>query len=115
VIGPPARRLVFDVYLHRALPPPVAVTAHVLRPGMQGSLGDARPQSRWFDRLPVEHDLTLLGGHPGDRPSEGYPRLRELTRRLLESMNWSDEPFTGYRLEVPYPVFDLEYVIAADF
>jgi hypothetical protein len=115
VIGPPARRLVFDVYLHRALPPPGAVTAHVLRPGVQGSLGDARPASRWFDRLPAEHDLVLLGGRPGDRPSEGYARLRELTKHLLSSMNWIDEAFTGYRLEVTYPVFDMEYVIAAEF
>jgi hypothetical protein len=115
VIGPPARRLVFDLYLHRSLPAPTSVTAHVLRPGTQGSLGDARPQSRWFDRLPIEHDLVLLGGAPGDRPSPGYSRLGDLTRYLLDSMDWRDEPFTGYRFEVTYPVFDLEYVIAAEF
>lgn len=30
-------------------------------------------------------------------------------------MEWSRGQFAGYRLEVPYPVFDLEYLIAAEF
>ncbi len=115
IIGPPTRKLVFDLYLHRSLPAPSAVTAHVLRPGTQGSLGDARPQSRWFDRLPIECDLLLLGGEPGDRPSAAYPRLGELTRYLLGAMNWEQERFTGYRFELSYPLFDMEYIIAAEF
>ena len=115
VIGPPARRLVLDVYLHRGLPPPREVAAHVLRPGATGSLGDARPRARWFDRLPLEHDLTLLAGRPGDRPSDAYPRLGELTRSLVDSMGWAETDFAGYRLEVEYPLFDMEYVVAFEF
>jgi hypothetical protein len=115
VIGPPARRLVLDFYLHRSLPAPTSVTAHVLRPGTMGSLGDARPRSRWFDRLPIELDLILLGGAPGTRASPAYPRLGELTGHLLDSMDWGRESFSGYRLEVTWPLFDMEYVIAAEF
>jgi hypothetical protein len=115
VIGPPTRHLVFDVYLHRGLPAPRSVSAHVLRTSTQGSLGNARPQSRWYDRLPLEHDLILLGGAPGDRPSPAYGRIGELTRYLIESMHWQNVRFVGYRFDVAYPVFDCEYVIAVEF
>lgn len=115
VIGAPARRLVFDLYLHHGLPAPRSVSAHVLRPATHGSLGNALPQSRWFDRLPFEHDLTLLSGRPGDRPSPAYARLGELTRHLTDLMGWTGERFAGYRFEVSYPVFDMEYVISAEF
>lgn len=115
VIGPPTRHLIFDVYLHRGLPAPRSASAHVLRTSSQGSLGNARPRSRWYDRLPLEHDLILLGGEPGDRPSPAYPRLGELTRSLIDSMHWKDVGFVGYRFDVTFPIFDCEYVIAADF
>lgn len=115
IIGPPTRTLVFDLYLHRGLPAPKSVAAHVLRPATQGSLGNARPQTRWYDRIPQEHDLTLLGGSVGSRSSEAYPRVSDLTRHLADSMRWQGVEFTGYRLEVEFPLFDFEYVIAAEF
>lgn len=115
VIGPPARTLVFDLYLHSGIPAPRSVSAHVLRPSTQGSLGNARPQSRWYDRVPQEHDLLLLGGTPGSRSSAAYPRVGELTQHLIHAMNWQTIQFTGYRFEVEYPMYDFEYVIAAEF
>lgn len=115
VIGTPARRLVFDFYLHRSLPPARAIGAHVLRPGTLGSLGNARPASRWFDAMPHDHDLTLLGGAPGDRTSTAYARLGDLTRHLVQASGWENESFTGYRLELAYPVFDFEYIIAMEY
>jgi hypothetical protein len=30
-------------------------------------------------------------------------------------MGWTGERFVGYRFEVTYPVFNMEYVIAAEF
>jgi hypothetical protein len=115
IIGPPTRTLVFDLYLHRGLPAPKTVSAHVLRPSTQGSLGNARPQTRWYDRIPQEHDLVLLGGSPGTRGSDAYPRLGELTKHLVQSMQWESTEFAGYRLEVEFPLFDFEYVIFAEF
>lgn len=115
VIGPPTRTLVFDLYLHRGITVPKSIGAHVLRPSTQGSLGNARPQSRWYDRVPQEHDLVLLGGTPGSRSSAAYPRIGELTRHLVTAMNWQGVEFNGYRFEVEYPVYDFEYIISAEF
>jgi hypothetical protein len=87
----------------------------VLRPSTQGSLGNARPDSRWYDRLPQEHDLLLLPGRPGSRGSAAYSQVGPLTQHLVEVMNWQGIDFSGYRLEVEFPLFDFEYVIAAEF
>lgn len=117
VIGPPTQRLVFDVYLHDGLLPARSVSAHVLRTGTQGSLGNARPRSRWYDRLPGDVSIELLSGpgRPGGRGSAAYARLGELTTHLVETMGWQDVGFSGYRVEVEYPLFNFEYVIAAEF
>src|SRR5437867_2616781 len=113
-VGIPARRLVVDLYVHHNFPAVRGACAHAFRPGILGALGDAHPRSRWFDRLPVEHDILLLSGAPGDRSIDVYPRIGELTRHVQSAMQWAGQPFTGYRLDIEYPLFDIQYVLQLD-
>lgn len=115
VLGVPARALVMDVYLHRSLAAQSIPSSSVIRLGLRGMLGNERPAKRWFDVLPEQPDVVLLGDRLGARHSAAYRRLADLTRYIGDEMDWAGEPWVGYRLEVAYPICDVEYVLSFDF
>jgi len=108
----PARRLIFDVYLHRdiacrCIP---SLELHLWTPQT-----GAHASSRWSTRFPGGPRLGLLG--PGLRGSQtdSYARHAELTAHLFERVGWESEQFIGYRCESIFPVWRGGYCMVFDF
>ena len=99
------------VYLHRDLPAPASCQAVVLRPGTQGAVGDARPATRWADQLPAEHELTT----PATGATPAYARIGELAEFVRRATSFEADEFASYQLDVAYPLFGMEYVMAFEF
>lgn len=108
----PARRLIFDVYLHRdiacrCIP---SLELHLWTPQT-----GAHASSRWSTRFPGGPRLGLLG--PGLRGSQtdSYAKHAELTAHLFERVGWESEQFIGYRCESIFPVWRGGYCMVFDF
>ncbi|MCW5754750.1 MAG: hypothetical protein KIT24_08615 [Phycisphaeraceae bacterium] len=111
-IRTPTRRLLFDVYLHRSLAlssvPLLAAYMSLPSPGV-----DTTP--RWHERLPVSVDLRVLGPGMDASDSDAWPRHRELTQHLFQSLEWPFDAFIGYRCDVTFPVSSATYMMTFDF
>ncbi len=70
---------------------------------------------RWFDRLPARPRLDHLGVGLESAGSTDYPRLARLLGHLFESQGWSADEFVGYRCQVDYPVWGVQYLMSFDF
>lgn len=108
----PCRHLVFDIHLHRdiaraCLP---SLDAHLWRPDFAQHVGD-----RWQTRFAEAPMLQVL--RPAQRvpPSQGYPRLPELTKAVFARAGLASEEFIGYRCEVAYPIWRAGYCVSLEF
>jgi hypothetical protein len=111
VAGAPSRALVSDVYLPASVAANLTCSAAVFRPGTLGSIsGD--PSSRWFDRVPATLAPMLLGRGIGNAATDHYSRQSELTARVFTHLGMDPDQFVGYRLEVPFPLVQLNYVLS---
>lgn len=115
IIGMPTRWLLMDVYLERSLARQCTPQMSVLRLGMAGPLGHNHPDSRWYDRIPDEPTLELLGPGLARKPSRAYERSTELAAHLLRRSGWSADQFVCFRCEVQYPYWEMEYVMTFNF
>ncbi len=108
----PARRLVFDVYMHRELAriSIPGMDMHLWGPELGEGVGD-----RWFIRFPSAPKLTLLGTGLRNAATPSYTRHAELTHYLFEQAGWPAGEFIGYRCEVSYPVWRAGYCMSFDF
>lgn len=112
IIGMPSRWLLMDIYLERSLARGGTPQIAVFRLGITGPLAHSDPDCRWFDRLPEDPPLELLGPGIARRPSRAYPRCRELAAHLLERAGWAADQFIGFRCEVEYPIWETEYLMS---
>lgn len=108
----PARRLVFDVYLHKQI-------ARRCIPSLEAHLWNANVGQqglwRWSTRFPRGPKLELLGHGVANSGTAAYPRHTELTQHLFEQSGWDPEDFVGYRCDVPYPIWRAGYCMLFDF
>lgn len=106
----PARRMIFDTYLHRSLAkssvPSAGVYLFLPSPGADSP--------RWHERIPGEIELRLLAA-PSGGESDAWPRCGELTRALFEMVGWPADAFIGYRCDVRFPVCGASYMVTFDF
>ena len=70
---------------------------------------------RWFDRLPDHPQLEHLGLGLEQTRSTAYPRITALIGHLCSSQGWDPDEFVGYRCEVAYPVWGVQYLASFDF
>lgn len=112
LINFPARRMLFDVYLHRdiarrCLP---SIELHLWAPESPSHV-----QARWSTRFPGSPRLELLG--PGLRAiaTPTYARLPEVVARMFSLAGWEPEEFVGYRCEKAYPMWRGGYCMSFDF
>ncbi|MBX3358169.1 MAG: hypothetical protein KF745_07055 [Phycisphaeraceae bacterium] len=108
----PARRLIFDVYLHRdiarrCIP---SIELHLWEPdvGRQGA-------GRWATQFPGGPRLELLGPGLSGAATDAYPRHADLTSHLFSRLDWPADEFVGYRCDIPYPVWRAGYCMVFDF
>jgi hypothetical protein len=109
----PARRLVFDVWLHReiarrCLP---SLELHLWGPQVATQHGI----SRWSTRFPGGPRLQLLGSGLEHAASTGFARHAEMTASLFGALGWDAGEFVGYRCDVAYPVWRAGYIMLFDF
>lgn len=108
----PARRLVFDTYLHRSMARECipSLSLHLFPPDMQGPASE-----RWLTRHPRGPRLQVLGGDIDHAAPAAYPRYPQLLKAVLGALEWPEGDFVGYRCEVEYPVWNGVYIMAFDF
>jgi hypothetical protein len=108
----PARRLLFDVYLHRSLARACipALSLHLFPPDMLGP-----PSERWLTRHPRGPRLAVLGSDLENSATPAYPRYAELMRSVFRTLEWPEEEFVGYRCETEYPLWNAVYIMTFDF
>lgn len=122
----PSRHLMMSVYLHRALAqrsiPSLASFALGNRgPVSAPDVGEHGPSpvnlasQRWFDRMPERPTLEHLGVGLDHAGSTAYPRITRLLAHLCDAQGWDPEEFVGYRCQVDYPVWGVQYLMTFDF
>jgi hypothetical protein len=106
----PARRLTFDVFLHREIAARCvpSVEAHLWGPDVTepGS-------SRWSTRLPGGPRLEII--KPGEGATRSFARYPEMQASVFARVGWDPAEFVGYRCEVEYPLWRAGYCMAFDF
>lgn len=108
----PARRMVFDVFLHRSMARQciASLDLHATPPDVAG-----RQAERWLTRLPRPPRLTMLGDDVSSAGTSAYPRYVELLDTMLGRLRWPAEEFVGFRCEVDFPMWNGVYIMSFDF
>lgn len=107
----PARRMVYDVFLHRdiarrCIP---SMEVHLWRPDLAGP-----GPGRWSTRFPGGPRLELLSG--GAAVETGaYARQPDLLAHVLGQIGWDADEFVGYRCETLFPIWRAAYCMIFDF
>lgn len=108
----PAKRLIFDVLLHRSLAraciPSVGV--YSIQPNLAETL-----DLRWLDRFPVTPKLEVLQPGIANVAHTAYPRYTELLGHLFDRLGWDAGEFIGYRCDVVYPVWGGGHCMIFDY
>lgn len=106
----PARRLFMEMYLDPSLGEdiqPVVQHGMVPPPGMTGDL--------WAFRLGHPPHLEKLGSLPEGAVTDRFPEGIEILSLVFERIGWSLPRFTGWRCEIPYPIWQIAYQFSFDF
>jgi hypothetical protein len=122
----PSRNLLMSVHLHRSLAqksiPSLACYALGNRgpvaaadTGEHGTAPVNLASQRWFDRLPNRPRLEDLGLGLEQAGSTAYPPITNLIQHLCASQAWDSNEFVGYRCQVKYPVWGVQYLMSFDF
>jgi len=122
----PARNLLMSIHLHRSLAKASIPSLGCFALGNRGPV--AAPDTgehgisptnlasqRWFDRLPDRPQLEHLGLGLEQTGSKKYPRITALIEYLCASQGWDPGEFVGYRCQVEYPVWGVQYLVSFDF
>ncbi len=104
-VDSPARRLVFDVYLHRTMARHFVPRTAIFRmtPGVVTGTSAA-----WHDQLPYPPPLEVLG-EPTAQRSRFHARQPEMVAAFFDRLQWPIDEFVGYRIEVEYPHYAALY------
>lgn len=112
MINFPARRIVFDVYMHRDLARTCipSLDLHLWRPDFAANIGD-----RWQTRFANGPRLELLGPGAANAHTRAYERHADLTNFLFRKLALDPQRFIGYRCAADYPVWRAGYCMSFDF
>lgn len=112
LINFPARRMIFDVFLHRDLARHCipGLDHHLWRPDFAIQTGE-----RWQTKFPRSPRLEVLSAGLADAQTKAWPRYTELLAFLLDTHSGSPGDYIGYRCECAYPVWRTGYRITLDF
>jgi hypothetical protein len=114
VVSHPSERLVSDVYVPRSMVGSLECCAGAYHHGSMGGL-TGPPSRRWFDRLPVTVTPLLLGRGIGNARLQGFPKHVRLTERIFDAAGAVPSDYTGFRLEVAYPLLYAQYALSFEF
>ncbi|MFH0983525.1 MAG: hypothetical protein V2A79_18570 [Planctomycetota bacterium] len=112
-IDVPAKRLLFDVYLHRSLATMCIASLDIFFMGIRGP-AEYRDE-RWFDRYPPAAHLQHLGPGIAQTATPVYAQHARLTHYVFDSLGWRADEFVGYRCLTRYPPWPLQNLMGFDF
>ncbi len=107
----PARRLVFDTFIHRDLADACvsSIEAHLWMP----DVGIRHDAARWSTRLPGGPTMERIS--PLAAATSAHETYQDLLSHVFEELGWPADDFVGFRCDIPYPVWRGGYVMLFDF
>lgn len=107
----PAKRLSFDVFVHRDLYPSTEPELLVYDTSIRG-VADVNDPGRDIDRMQTSDSPFSLGYGLDRTPLNELPRYRDLLEHVYGSLGWEAEAFRGYRLRSDYPLYGSQLCFA---
>lgn len=112
LVNCPSKRLILDVYLdlemERKYRP--SIESLMWSPGLE-----VPEDQKWFQRLPSQPKLILLGRGLDHAASPLWGRHAELTEYFFRHIGWDPEEFIGFRCEVEYPIWRAGYRMGFEY
>ena len=76
--------------------------------------GDAIPEGRECDLLPLRELVVYMGKGPSVLQTLDVPRYPEMAQYAFDRLGWDGEKFDVYRCRVAYPVMPSSVVVRFD-
>lgn len=109
-IAQPTQLLVHDVYVHHSIAARSVPTPGLFSFGaLPGDLPGSGPGSDWFERLPDDTKIMVLGAGAVAASCDLVPRHTEIARYAIEAAKINPKDYVGYRCLVEFPVWMGEY------
>ncbi len=111
LINFPARRMLFDIFVHRDIARRCIPSAevHLFRSDAHG------PAIGWTTRFAGSPRLEVLGSGLSRTAAPSYARYTELLGGVYDQLGWDAGDFVGYRCEATFPVWRAAYCMLFDF
>ena len=109
----PAKRLIFDVFVHDAAAGPGRPDpALYLYDTAFDGVANVNDPARDLDRLDLHESICPLGLGLGNCRAAEVPWYPELLRHVCDKLAWDAEGFRGYRCRIDYPIYGSQVVMA---
>lgn len=107
----PAKRLYLDVFVHREVYP-ASEPELVLYDTTIDGVADVNDPIRDIDRLDQDETIRPLGVGVAKADIPAFSRRIELLEHALRKLGWDAQDFRGYRVEIDYPIYGSQIVVA---
>jgi len=111
LVSIPARRAVFDLFLHRSLASLGEPELVVVDTSCEGP-ANLNDRVRDFDRMVVRESIERLGFGPDALRGAGIPRYGELVGHACAKLGWDLEEHAGYRVSLEHPLVGMQLCMA---
>jgi len=110
-ISTPAKRLVFDVFVHHSLWTNLKPELGVYDTAFDGVV-DVNDPAREIDRMQTSDLLTVLGQRPDQLVHAHVPHHAALLAHVHEALGWDPSAFHGWRAAVDYPLYGAQVAVS---
>ncbi|MFT7463297.1 MAG: hypothetical protein ACI9EF_001641 [Pseudohongiellaceae bacterium] len=112
-VATPARRLLFDVLVHRDIYPGSDPSLRIYDTALDG-VADVNDPARDIDRLELAESVSCLGRGSSALRVAGVPHYVELLNHVHQSMSWSAADFSAWRCHIDYPIYGSQVALVFD-
>lgn len=112
-VATPARRLLFDVLVHRDVYPGSEPTLMVYDTALDG-VADVNDRARDVDRFDLNETVTGLGRGSSSLRVAGVPHYVELLNHVHERMGSNAADFCAWRCNIDYPIYGSQVALLFD-
>jgi hypothetical protein len=109
-IHQPTQLLVHDLYVHQSIASKTVPTPGLFSfAALPGDNPGSSTSSSWFERLPDDTKVIVLGAGASPAACDLCPRHAEISRYAIEAAKIDPKAYVGYRCLVEFPVWMGEY------
>lgn len=113
LIAIPTRRFLQDVLIHRDVLQDIEPRL-VAYDTTETGLIDIRRPGLLKDPLELFQGLIPLGYGLASFRAPGIPRYVDMIQHVCQKLGWNPDDLRGYRLDIEYPIYGAQYIIAFD-